>query len=371
MFAKGAAVIQLFEEWVPKSLAVEDDKIGLQLGTLQKEIKKVMVTLEITDEVIDEAIAEKVDLIIAHHAIIFRPLKHLQTDQPAGKRYEKCIKNDIAVYIAHTNLDIAEGGINDMMAEALGISKTKVLSVTQTEPLLKLAVYVPEEHHDKLMHAVMQAGAGHIGAYSHCSFNTEGIGTFLPEEGTKPYVGSQGKLEQVKELRLETIVPERKLKRVVQAMLKAHPYEEPAYDVYPLKLEGKPFGLGRVGKLEQEVTLREFNEVVKKAFDVPMTRVVGDLDRMVRKVAVMGGQGARYMSSAIFQGADVFVTGDIDYHTAQDALAAGMCLIDPGHHTEQIMKSPVAEYLHRRFQEQGYATEVVVSNVQTEPFQFI
>ncbi|MCZ8511189.1 Nif3-like dinuclear metal center hexameric protein [Paenibacillus filicis] len=370
MYAKGQAVIQLMEEFAPKSYAVENDRIGLQIGTLSKEIRKVLIALDVTDEVVEEAIREQADLIIAHHAVIFRPLPHIQTDTPAGRLYEKLIKHDIAVYIAHTNLDVADGGINDMMAEAIGMTKTEPLDEVHTDKLKKLVVFAPQDHAENVRKALFEAGAGWIGDYSHCSFNIEGTGTFMPKEGTDPYIGQQGKLEAVKEIRIETIVPQSVERKAVQAMLRAHPYEEVAYDLYPLDLKTRTFGLGRAGKLPQPVTLKELCEQVKQAFDVPMLRIVGDPDRMLRKAAVLGGSGARYVRHAIFAGADVLITGDIDYHTAHDALAAGIALIDPGHNVEKIMKRGVAEILERKLAERKWTTAVVASRIDTEPFRF-
>jgi dinuclear metal center YbgI/SA1388 family protein len=371
MLAKGQTVIQLMEELAPKHYAVQDDRIGLQLGTLQKEIRKVLIALDVTDVVVEEAIKEQADLIIAHHAIIFRPLSQLQTDTPAGRLYTKLIKNDIAVYIAHTNLDVADGGINDMMAQALGLSGLRHLEEVHTEKLKKLVVFVPETHHAQVQQALFGAGAGWIGQYSHCSFNIEGTGTFLPQEGADPFIGRPGKLERVKEVRVETVVPESVEKRVVQAMLKAHPYEEIAYDLYPMDLKGRTFGLGRVGKLPEAIPLSALAEKVKQAFQVPMLRMTGDPDRPVRKVVVLGGSGSRYVRHAIFAGADVLVTGDIDYHTAHDALAAGLALLDPGHNVEKIMKVKVADFLAMRLKEKGSATEAVASKVDTEVFRFL
>jgi dinuclear metal center YbgI/SA1388 family protein len=371
MLAKGQTIVQYMEQYAPKHYAMPDDKIGLQLGTLQKEIRKVLVTLDITEEVADEAIREGSDLIIAHHAIIYRPLSHLQTDTPAGKLYEKLIKHDIAVYIAHTNLDVTDGGMNDMMADALGLASLRNLEDIHTEKVKKLVVFVPEDHHQNVLNAILGAGAGWIGDYSHCSFNIEGTGTFLPREGTTPFIGQEGKLERVKEIRIETIVPEGVERKVIQAMLKAHPYEEVAYDLYAMDLKGRTFGLGRVGTLDQTKTLREFAELVKERFDVPFVRVVGDLDRPVRKAAVLGGAGSRYIRHALFAGADVLVTGDIDYHTAHDAAAAGLAIIDPGHNAEKIMKQRVADILKEKLIANKWRTEVVPSRVNTEPFRLL
>ncbi|ULL17634.1 Nif3-like dinuclear metal center hexameric protein [Paenibacillus sp. H1-7] len=371
MFAKGQSIIQLMEELAPKHYAVADDKIGLQLGTLNKEVLNVLVALDVTEEVVDEAIRLQANLIIAHHAIIYRPLSHLQTDTPAGRLYEKLIKHDIAVYIAHTNLDVAEGGVNDMMAEALGLSGLSPLEDIHTDRLKKLVVFIPEDHLDKVRQALFQAGAGWIGQYSHCSFNIEGTGTFVPESGSEPFIGKQGKLEQVKEVRLETIIPQSIERKAIQAMLKAHPYEEVAYDLYQLDLKGRSFGLGRVGKLDEAVTLQELCERVKQAYDVPVVRLVGDPGKAVRKIAVLGGSGSRYVRHALFAGADVLITGDIDYHTAQDALAAGLTIIDPGHNVEKILKQGVADYLRRKLQEKKSDTQVIASQIDTEPFRFV
>lgn len=371
MFAKGQTIIQLLERFAPKHYALPDDKIGLQLGTLRKEIKRVLVTLDVTEAVVDEAIAEGAELIVAHHAIIYRPLAHLQTDTPAGRLYEKLIKHDISVYVAHTNLDVADGGINDMMAEALGLKELSQLEEVHTEKLKKLVVFVPENHHQQVLTALFAGGAGWIGDYSHCSFNIEGTGTFLPREGTNPHIGQQGKLERVKEIRVETVVPESAEKSVIQSMLKAHPYEEVAYDLYPMDLKGRTFGLGRVGKLPQPLSLKDFAALVKTGFAVPAVRVVGDLHRPIRKAAVLGGSGSRYVRHALFAGADVLVTGDIDYHTAHDALAAGLCIVDPGHNAEKIMKRHVAKWLADKLKEAKYETAVQPSLIDTEPFQFL
>ncbi|CAM4520183.1 dinuclear metal center YbgI/SA1388 family protein [Paenibacillus endophyticus] len=373
MFANGQSVIQLMEQLAPKHYAVENDKIGLQLGTLNKPITKVLVALDVTDAVVEEAIETGAELIIAHHAIIYRPLAKLDTSTAAGKLYEKLIKNDIAVYISHTNLDVADGGINDWIADLVGIMPEgrQSLEEVHTDKLYKLVVFVPESHHEQVLEAVWRSGAGTIGSYSNCSFNMKGTGTFVPGPGTEPYIGSQGKLERTEEIRIETIVPYSVHRKTVQAMLKAHPYEEVAYDLYPVDLKGRSFGLGRAGKLLAPLTLGELAERAKEVFDVPAVRVVGKLDRVIRKAAVLGGSGSRYVRHAIFAGADVLVTGDIDYHTAHDALAAGISIIDPGHNIEKVMKHKVAEWLNEQLADSKSETKAIASTLHTEPFIFI
>ncbi|MCM3746348.1 Nif3-like dinuclear metal center hexameric protein [Paenibacillus pasadenensis] len=371
MYANGHIVTGLMEQLAPKKYAVENDRIGLQLGTLQKPVRKVLVTLDVTHEVVDEAIAAGADLIIAHHAIIFRPLAKLDTSTPAGSLYEKLIKNDIAVYISHTNLDVAEGGINDWLADAIGMERDGRASLEKVyeEQLYKLAVYVPEAQAEEVRQAMWAAGAGTIGAYDQCSFNVAGTGTFRPGAETNPFVGTAGRLETVDEVRVEMAVTESLLRKTVKAMLGAHPYEETAYDVTRLEREGKTLGLGRSGRLEQPVTLGELAERVKAAFDVPFVRLSGDPSSMVRKAAVLGGSGSRYWKPAQFTGAQVLITGDIDFHSAQDALAAGMLLIDTGHYAEKIMKQKVAQWLGEQLSSGKYTTETIVSAINTDPFR--
>ncbi|MCF6093694.1 Nif3-like dinuclear metal center hexameric protein [Microaerobacter geothermalis] len=371
MFANGQTIIQYLEQLAPKHLAVEGDRIGLQVGTLNKEIKKVMVTLDVQENVVDEAIDQGIDLIISHHALIYRPLKHLRFDIPGGKIFEKLIKHDIAVYTAHTNLDAAHGGVNDLLIQPLGLEEVEILETGYVQQLKKLVVFVPKTHHGEVLHAMAEAGAGWIGNYSHCTFNIEGFGTFMPREGTNPYIGSHGNLEKVEEIRIETIFPAEIQSKVVRAMMKAHPYEEVAYDIYPLDIPGKPYGIGRIGKLPQPVSLRELAEKVKTAYGVSGLRVVGVLDEMVQKVAVVGGDGNSFVSKASFKGADVLITGDIYYHTAHDALTSGLNIIDPGHHIEKVMKQGVANFLKGKLDENKYKTDVIISQISTDPFQFL
>ncbi|MCK0471549.1 Nif3-like dinuclear metal center hexameric protein [Halalkalibacter sp. APA_J-10(15)] len=367
----GQVLIQEFEAWSPKSYAVEGDRNGLMIGTLNKPICKVMVALDVLEEVIDEAINEKVDLIVAHHPLLFRPLKKIDTDTPHGRIVEKAIKHDITIYAAHTNLDVAPGGVNDRMAEALGLKNIDVLAPTQSVDLIKLAVFVPESHEEDIRRALGEAGAGNIGDYSHCSYSSKGIGRFLPGDSTNPHIGERGKLEEVKEVKIETILPVTMKKRVLNAIIKAHPYEEPAYDIYPLDNTGNVLGLGRIGVLEKEISLEVFAEHVKQVFSVKGARVVGDLQTPIKKVAVLGGDGNKYINHAVFKGADVIVTGDVYYHVAHDAMMAGLSVVDPGHNVEKIMKESVKHFFENVIHEKKASTEVIASKIHTDPFQFV
>ncbi|MFC0522582.1 Nif3-like dinuclear metal center hexameric protein [Pontibacillus salicampi] len=369
--ATGKEIIDIFETFSPKHLAMDKDPIGLHVGTLHKKVHKVMVTLDVLENVVDEAIENEVDLIIAHHPLLFKPLQQINPDTEKGRIVQKLIKHDITVYAAHTNLDVAEGGVNDAMCEALGLDPKDILVETGQETLYKIAVYVPATHEEKVREALGNAGAGHIGNYSHCTFQTPGTGAFKPLEGSNPHLGDQGELEKVEEVRMETIVPEHVLSTVLRSMKEAHPYEEVAYDVYTLQNEGAKRGIGRVADLEKPMLLKDFAEHVKQAFDVPALRVVGDMEQKVKKIAVLGGDGNKFIHQAERSGADVFITGDVYFHVAHDALGMGLNIIDPGHHVEKVMKKAVQEYLIQECKEKQMETEVIVSTANTEPFQFL
>lgn len=370
MSANGQTIIQQMELFAPKAYAVPDDKIGLQVGTLNKPVNHVMVTLDVSEAVVDEAIANGVELIIAHHAVIYRPLKDLRTESAQGRVLEKCIKNNIAVYVAHTNLDVTPGGINDLLAYTFGLSETQPLDKVYEDQVMKLVVYIPTGYLEAVRTAVFAVGAGRVGKYRDCGFSVEGQGTFKPGVGSKPYIGEIGKMTNADEIRFETIFLKSQQRKVVQAMIKAHPYEEVAFDIFPIDAPGVSYGLGRVGKLPRTMTLGDLVEQVKERLDVPALRYVGNPDWIVKKMAVLGGSGGRYVNASIYAGADVLLTGDIDYHTAQDAEAAGLALIDPGHHIEKIMKGAVADTLRAAFKRNKMDVKITASSISTEPFKF-
>ncbi|SFJ08224.1 Nif3-like dinuclear metal center hexameric protein [Thermoflavimicrobium dichotomicum] len=368
MSISGRELIRVMDDYASPKYAWAKDRIGLQVGNPDAEVKGILVTLDVTEAVVDEAIQKGANWIVAHHAVIFHPLTHLRTDLPAGRLMAKLMKHDLQVFIAHTNLDATEGGVNDVLAEKLQLEETRVLVTEGTEKLKKLVVFVPMDHHEKVLQAMGEAGAGWIGNYSHCTFNVQGIGTFLPQEGSNPFIGKQGELEKVEEIRLETIITERNQHQVVRAMLQAHPYEEVAYDIYPLDLNGAEWGYGKIGRLKQSMTLKELAEKVKRVYRISGLRMVGDPNKLVEKVAILGGSGARYFMDAKRKGADVYITGDIDFHTAQDALAAGMCLIDPGHHVEHLVVERICQVLKEKW---GEKVPVYASQIDTNPFSFV
>jgi dinuclear metal center YbgI/SA1388 family protein len=280
------------------------------------------------------------------------------------------IKNNISVYCSHTNLDKAEFGTDYALAMRLGLQKISTLSAEESEKkLCKIAVYVPEEHERNVFDAMAAAGAGHIGNYSHCSFRTSGLGTFLPLEGTNPYVGQIGSIENVKETRLEMVAPESILDNVVSAMVKVHPYEEVAYDVYQLANRSHRHGLGRIGTLPHSVRLSDYLKQMCEILHVGKLDVSGDLDKEILKVAVCAGSGADMAISAKNSGADLFVTGEIKYHKAIELKSMGMPVVAAGHYATE---APVMCWLNEHLQKIAcalqYNVEILLPDTVTEPF---
>ena len=328
---KAKEVIDLIEQMAPLSLAETWDNSGWQTGDPQQSVRRVVVALDFTREVLIVAEREKAELIIPHHPFIFKPLRALRYDQPAGALLRDLVQAGISLYSAHTNLDNAATGVSQVLANKLGLQETQVLGISQREKLIKLVVFIPAGHEDAVRQAVSAAGAGWIGNYSHCTFQTEGTGTFLPLKGAAPYLGRTGQLEKAAEYRLETVVPERLVKPVVQAMLTAHPYEEVAYDLYPLQLAGPGYGPGRIGKLANPGKLSSLAEQVKSVLQLPILRTYGHPGQWIERAAVCGGSGAFLIPEAAAQGAQVLITGDVKYHEVQEAHDLGLAVIEAGH----------------------------------------
>lgn len=350
------------EKHYPLNLAEEWDNVGLQVGSMGREVSKVVVALELDHQVLDRAWQENADLIITHHPLIFKALPSIKVDSPVGSMIRKLIMADISLYTAHTNLDNASRGINQMLAETVGLVDIEPLGLRTAghrEPLYKLVVFVPLTHIDEVREALSQAGAGFIGNYSDCTFRTAGIGTFKPGAGTDPFIGQTGQLEEVEEARLETICPQHLLKAVVDAMLQAHPYEEVAYDLYKLENQGTMFSPGRKGNLPQAIPLGQLAEQVRAKLALPALRIVGEQNNPVQKVAVVGGSGASFIKEVAGQ-ADVLITGDLKYHEAREAAALGLAVIDAGHQaTEELVVQEVCQLLAKESSQAGWEVEYI------------
>lgn len=372
MSVKVATVMQTIEKIAPKKLAYEWDNVGLIIGNPAQEIDTIMVALDINEGVVLEAIKEGVGLIISHHPLIFKPLKSIRWDSTIGSVIKLLIQNEINVYSAHTNLDIAEKGVNHILFEKLGLKNKQILKIEGVNSYVKFVVFVPLTHTQQVKTAMGDAGAGWIGNYSHCTFSSKGIGSFKPLEGTKPFIGTTGEIQKVEEIRIETIIPEKMVNQILKAVIKAHPYEEVAYDIYPLKNLGEEFGLGLIGNYSKSFAKDEFLKMVKERLKVPFLKIAGELPKLIDKVAVCGGSGGNMISAASFRGAQVLITGDVSYHQGQEAENIGLCVIDAGHgNTEKPVIPYFAELISQELKNQKRDVKVIISKINSDPWLFL
>ncbi|HUW59690.1 MAG TPA: Nif3-like dinuclear metal center hexameric protein [Candidatus Bathyarchaeia archaeon] len=343
------ALIAAMDQWAPPALAFDWDRPGLAIGQPDWPVRRVLAALTVGPETAEAAALAGAEMIVSHHPLIYEPLHALRTDHPHTAMCLMLAEKKIACFSAHTNLDVAPGGVNDTLAGLLGIIERSPLMTAPQAGHAKLVTFVPESHLAAVREAVCNAGAGSIGAYTHCTFSAAGIGTFLPGEGAEPFSGSRGILNQEPERRFETLVPIARLGQVVEALRKAHPYEEPAYDVVELKFHGPHAGLGVKGRLEAPTTLRAFADHVAKVLSVSFVRVLGDMSACIERVGAMGGSGGSHVHE-IPGDLDVFVSGDVNYHSAMAARLRGLALIDAGHDgTEKCIVPVIAHFLREKF----------------------
>jgi len=341
-------IIQVIEKTAPRAYAEEWDNVGLLIGNEDDTVKGVLIALELTEAVLQEAINDGFNLIITHHPLIFSGIKKITPHDPTGRMIQRAIANNIAVYAAHTNLDNAPEGVNRMLAGKIGLEKTSILSPQQHQ-LLKLVTFVPVRHTQKVRDAIFAAGAGCIGDYDFCSFSVEGEGTFRAGGQAHPFVGEIGKLHVEKEHRIETVFPSYLRRQVVAALLAAHPYEEPAYDLYQLENTTGQTGSGVVGALPEPMDEKDFLQKLKQILNIPALRHSGFIGKPIRRVALCGGAGSFLIRSALEQNADVFITADLKYH---DFFIPDkkMLLVDAGHfETEQFTTSLLLNILNQNF----------------------
>lgn len=359
--------MQKLEQLAPKKLAEDWDNVGLQIGNPRADIHKILVSLDLTKEVVEEAIDQGANMIITHHPFIFKALKSIRLDLPMGELIDTIIKNNLHIYTAHTNLDKAQNGLNDMLAKKLSLGDLEILAPTDYELLYKLVVFVPKGYEEKVKDVAGNIGAGWIGNYSHCTFDTSGTGTFRPLENTKPFIGTIGKTEKVEEQKIEMIVSQKDLSKTVRAIIKAHPYEEVAYDIYPLENKTLSFGLGRIGKLDKALSYNQFLDTIKKTLNLQFLRIAGTKKESIKKVALCSGSGSEFMHKAAMQGADAYITGDVKYHEAQQAKDLNILLIDASHFaTEIIVMDGLKKYLDKEFDKDKREIEVVVSKMNND-----
>ncbi len=372
MARKVREIIEEMNRLAPPSLAMSWDAIGLQIGSMDAMADTIFVALDLNQQNLEEAIAEKCQLVITHHPVIFSPLKAIRTDEPEGRLISSLLNHQMSVFVAHTNMDIAVGGLNDWVVQKLQLKNISLLETTEHEDLIKLVVFVPEESVDNVAEALSSAGAGHIGNYSHCTFRVRGTGTFKPLDGSSPAIGQHNRIESVAEVRLETIISAAKQSTIIEAMINAHPYEEVAYDLITLKNQGASQGIGRIGEMDDSISPDEWIDRLKTVFNVNSLRWVAGNSGEIRKAAVLTGSGASGITAAITSGCDALVTGDIKYHDAQQAQAAGLHLFDVGHfETERCFVTITEDFLKRSFSEKGWQIKVITDSNNKSPFEVV
>lgn len=338
--------LALFEEEAPLALQEQYDNAGLLVGSPEQAVKNVMLCLDLSEAIVEEAAERGCGLIIAHHPVIFKGLKSLVTRTGVERIVVSAIRKGISIMAMHTNLDNVFHGVNHMLAEKIGLENLRVLRPVEGD-LCKIVTFCPLSHAQAVREAMFESKAGHIGNYDSCSFNSEGFGTFRALEGADPFVGQIGTIHSEPEIRIETIVPLHQLTAVIAAMKNAHPYQEVAYDVYPLKNANQGIGAGMMGTLKEPKSEIEFLKHLGEVLGIPALRHNALRGRMISKVAICGGSGAFLLPDARKAGADAFVTADIKYH---DFFDAGLLLVDAGHYeTEQFTPQLMARMIKKKF----------------------
>ncbi len=341
-------ITQYIESIAPLAFQEAYDNAGLIIGAPDDEISGILITLDITEEILDEAISKKLNLVVCHHPIVFSGIKKLNGKNYIERCVAKAIKNDIAIYAAHTNLDSVFGGVNSKICEKLELQNCQILAPIPGF-LKKLVTFVPTADAEKVRTAILDAGAGHIGNYDSCSFNLTGNGTFRGNNQTNPYVGEKNLLHTEDEVRIETIFPKHIQSKVIQALLQVHPYEEVAYDIYPLDNEYIQAGTGMIGELAEPMEELSFLKKLKTIFNCQTVKYTALLDKPIQKVAVCGGSGSSYLNKAMAQKADIFISGDFKYHQFFDA-EKQIIIADIGHYeSEQFTKEVFYELLTKKF----------------------
>jgi dinuclear metal center YbgI/SA1388 family protein len=364
------AVVDLLmwlEGFAPSRLAESWDNVGLLWGDPGSVIEKVMTCLTVTPEVADEAIAEGAGLIVSHHPVLFKPVKSITVrgGDPQAMFLWKLARANVAIVSPHTAFDNTKGGINDLLAEKLGLVEVGPLKASPAASRCKAVVFTPESDREAVLSAAFQAGAGRVGEYRECSYRSAGMGTFFGGESTDPAVGKKGVREQVEEWRLEFIVDEADVRRVLSAIRQAHSYEEPAIDVYPLHGEPDGPGVGRIGRLKERESLHTFARRVATTLQSPSTQFVGDSDRTIERVAIVCGAGDDFLRDAAGK-ADVLLTGEARFHRAFEAQSLRISLITAGHHATE---RPGVEMLADRIARQFPDLNVWASRRESDPFR--
>ncbi len=364
-------LLKYLEDWAPPGAAWERDNVGLQIGSTGEKIQNILLCLELDDKVLTEALQKKCNFIFTHHPFLYTPIKRIDTDKDSqSKLIQKIIKNDIIVYSAHTNLDFTKGGVSFELARQLKLKNITFLENEEGNQF-KVIVFVPEDRVDEVSNAMFAAGAGKIGEYEKCSYRSNGQGTFIGTSKSNPAVGTKENFETVNEIRFETIVESWKLNSVIKALITAHPYQEPAYDIYQLKNKNVNYGAGVIGELEADMDEKDFLDYLCKELKIKNYKYSNGKSKKVKKVAVCGGSGSDMLNIAISKHADAFITADIKYHTFHDALGK-IILIDAGHYETEIFSLNAVEKKLKKFFEDELEDRIKVFKYSgsTNPVKF-
>lgn len=359
-------VIECLENWAPRKLQEEYDNSGLLTGNTAEEVTGILITLDCTEEVLEEAMAQKCNLVVAHHPILFRGLKKLTGQNYVERTIIKAIRSGIAIYAIHTNLDNVLSGVNYKIATRLGLKNISILQ-PKRQTLTKLVTFIPPDHAEEVITKLHEAGAGNIGNYKNCCFRLKGQGTYLPTGEANPYQGSIGKLEKSEEVRVELILPSHLENQVLSALRKYHPYEEVAYYLSRLENENQEVGSGILGELENAEPTDKFLKGLKERMYTACIRHTQIINKEIKKIAVCGGSGSFLLSTAIARGADLFITADFKYHEFFDA-DGKIVVADIGHYeSEQFTKELIYEYLKEKF----HTFAIIFSKTVTNPISYL
>lgn len=365
-------IIDLMESIAPQQLAEEWDNSGLQCGDVSWPVKHIVVALDPSPSVVNAACDKKADLLITHHPLMFNPLKNIILNTTIGKIINLSVCRKLAIFTAHTNLDCVCGGLNDVFAEKIGLKNLRLLNSVNTSDDYKIVVYVPADSYQKVLSAVLETKAGIIDDYTCCTFRHGGTGTFKPGKVSNPVIGKVNKINEVNEVKIETRVRKKYLKNVIDQIRRHHPYEAMAYDIYPLYDIENQNGIGRLGELESPMTLDRLSGEIKTRFGLKMVKVAGQLDMLVKKVAICTGSGSGLMKHFFASDADVFISGDLKFHDARDAENQSRGLIDIGHFaSEELMIDMIKGRLGKMIKDNGLNVKVEALRQEEDPYLYL
>ena len=359
-------ILSILEEMAPLAYAEDFDNVGLLVGDANADAKGILVCHDALETVIDEAIEKQCNLVVCFHPILFSGIKKITGKNYVERSILKAIKNDIAIYAVHTALDNHQAGVNKIFCDALGLINTKVL-VSKQNFIQKLVTYTIPENVEQLRNALFDAGAGKIGNYDDCSFNSKGIGTYMGNENSNPEIGERFEFVEAEEIKIEVTFEKYLQPRILKALFSNHVYEEVAYEVYDLQNVHQNIGLGMIGELPEEMDELDFLKMVKKKMDCGGIRHTDFLEKKIKKVAVLGGSGSYAIKNAIAAEADVYLTADLKYHNFYEA-ENKILLADIGHfESERYTKNYIVDYLTKKIP--NFA--IVLSQINTNPVKYL